>query len=1105
MRILTPGTHIAAITSFMRTTFKARKAALLLFFVAVMLAGGAAAVRGQSALDGFDPNANGPVYSVVVQPDGKILIGGSFTTVLGVARNNIARLSTDGTLDTSFNPNANGFVASIALQADGKILAGGFFANIGGQTRNNIARLDATTGLADSFDPNANNAVESIAVQADGKILAGGFFNGANSIGGQPRNRIARLDATTGLADSFDPNANSALGGSVLSIALQADGKILAGGVFQSIGGQSRNNIARLDATTGLADLFDPNADADVFSIAVQADGRILAGGSFTNIGGQPRNFIARLDATVGLADSFDPNANAAVLSIAVQADGKILAGGFLTNIGGQPRNNIARLDTMTGLADSFDPNANSFVSSIAVQADGKILAGGDFTTLAPNGGAAVTRNHIARLETDGRLDRTLNLSIVGSVVFATAVQPDGKILIGGFFSTVLGVARTNIARLNTDGTLDTAFNPNANDGVETIAVQADGRILVGGIFTSIGGQTRNRIARLNATTGSADSFNPNANDIVYAIAVQADGKILLGGAFNGTGSIGGQNRNRIARLDATTGLADSFDPNANSEIYSIAAQADGKILVGGAFNGANSIGGQTRNYIARLDATNGLADSFDPNASITVLSIVVQPDGKILAGGAFTTIGGQTRNHIARLDATTGSADSFNPNANSHVYSIALQADGKILAGGDFNSIGGHSRNHIARLDAATGESDLFDGNADGQVFSIAVQPDGKILAGGAFTSIGGQARTNFARLSNDTPALQNLAVTQSTITWTRGGSSPQFTRLTFESSTDNVKYTLLGNGIPQSGSSNWTLTGLGLSTGQNIYIRARGYYRSGEFNGAESITESVRNAFLAEPPPTPSTFGNISTRLRVETGDNVLIGGFIITGSQAKKVMVRAIGPSLPLAGLLADPTLELHDGMGTLITSNDNWMDAPNKQEIIDSTIQPTNDFESAILTTLDPGLYTAIVRGVNSTTGIALVEAYDLDLSADSVLANISTRGLVQTGDDVMIGGIIILGTDSQEVLLRAIGPSLPVTGALADPTLELHDKDGVIIASNDNWRSDQEADITATTIPPTNDAESAILATLTPDAYTAIVRGKDNTTGVALVEAYRLDN
>ena len=206
-----------------------------------------------------------------------------------------------------------------------------------------------------------------------------------------------------------------------------------------------------------------------------------------------------------------------------------------------------------------------------------------------------------------------------------------------------------------------------------------------------------------------------------------------------------------------------------------------------------------------------------------------------------------------------------------------------------------------------------------------------------------------------------------------------------------------------------------------------------------------------------------------------------------------------------MLANPTLELHDGAGTLIASNNDWIDAPNKQEILDSTIAPTNDFESAILMSLDPGLYTAIVRGMNDTTGIALVEAYDLDLAADSILANISTRGLVQRGDNVMIGGIIIYGTDAQEVLLRAIGPSLPVSGALADPTLELHDKDGVTIGTNDDWRSDQEADIMGTGIPPTNDAESAILATLTPDAYTAIVRGKDNTIGIALVEAYQLDN
>src|ERR1700682_4494465 len=202
----------------------------LMVLVGLALAGGAAAVRGQSALDGFDPNANGTVRVVVVQPDGKMLIGGDFTALspnggAAVTRNRIARLNPDGTLDTAFNPNANDSVYSIAGQADGKIVAVGFFTSIGGQTRNNIARLDATTGLADSFNPNANNGVVSIAVQADGKILAGGDFNGANSIGGQPRNFIARLDATTGLADSFDPNASR----SVVAIAVQADGKILAG------------------------------------------------------------------------------------------------------------------------------------------------------------------------------------------------------------------------------------------------------------------------------------------------------------------------------------------------------------------------------------------------------------------------------------------------------------------------------------------------------------------------------------------------------------------------------------------------------------------------------------------------------------------------------------------------------------------------------------------------------------------------------------------------------------------------------------------------------------------------------------------------------------
>ena len=258
---------------------------------------------------------------------------------------------------------------------------------------------------------------------------------------------------------------------------------------------------------------------------------------------------------------------------------------------------------------------------------------------------------------------------------------------------------------------------------------------------------------------------------------------------------------------------------------------------------------------------------------------------------------------------------------------------------------------------------------------------------------------------------------------------------------------------------------------------------------------------------PTPPSVFGNISTRLRVETGDNALIGGFIITGTQQKRVIVRAIGPSLSgiFPDALADPILELHDSSGGLIMSNDNWRDTQ-EAEIIATGIPPTNDLESAIVATLsaNSSAYTAIVRGVADGTGIGVVEAYDLNQAVDSRLANISTRGFVQTGDDVLIGGIIVLGQSPLRVIVRAIGPSLPIPGVLADPTLELHDGNGALIVANDNWRDTQEAEIIATGIPPTNDLESAIVQNLSPGNYTAIVRGSGGATGVAVVEAYALN-
>ncbi|MGH8093862.1 MAG: matrixin family metalloprotease [Chthoniobacterales bacterium] len=256
---------------------------------------------------------------------------------------------------------------------------------------------------------------------------------------------------------------------------------------------------------------------------------------------------------------------------------------------------------------------------------------------------------------------------------------------------------------------------------------------------------------------------------------------------------------------------------------------------------------------------------------------------------------------------------------------------------------------------------------------------------------------------------------------------------------------------------------------------------------------------------PAKPRSLLNVSTRLEDQLGDNVLIGGFIISGNEPKQVAIRGIGPSLPVEGALADPVLSLYDSSNNLLAFNDNWNS--NRAVVLATGLAPGDEHEPAIVTTLAPGAYTVIISPSGDTSGIALVEVYDLTPDSDSALANISTRGEVGQDDNVMIGGFIVSADAPTDVLIRAIGPSLSqsgVTGALQDPFLELHGSDGELILANDNWRSTQQTEIIATGIPPVNDRESAIIATLVPGNYTAIVKGQNNTTGVALIEVYNLD-
>lgn len=279
---------------------------------------------------------------------------------------------------------------------------------------------------------------------------------------------------------------------------------------------------------------------------------------------------------------------------------------------------------------------------------------------------------------------------------------------------------------------------------------------------------------------------------------------------------------------------------------------------------------------------------------------------------------------------------------------------------------------------------------------------------------------------------------------------------------------------------------------------------------NGVHTLT--VGSTSVSTVPP-PGVALNISTRLPVGTDQNVLIGGFIIQGPNPKNVIIRAIGPSLPLAGTLQDPVLELHDGTGALIARNNNWrstqigglITSGQSIDIQASGLAPLHDAESAIIATLSPGAYTAVVRGANNTTGIAVVEGYDLDADKSSKLANISTRGFVQTGDNVMIGGFIMGGgAGATRVVVRGIGPSLGALGIanpLADPMLELYDANGALIDSNDDWRTNQ-AVILSTGLAPTHDAESALLlANPAPGGYTAILRGKNGGTGIGVAEVY----
>lgn len=738
-------------------------------------------------------NGNGDgtinVSASAVQSDGKILIGGSFTSYNGTPVSGIARLNTDGTLDQSFffdplgaplNSQSYGWsgsVSSILIQGDGKILIGGRFhlsedRNDGGPIINSyfgLIRLN-TDGSVNTFYTygadfsTSGETVYAIAIQSDSKILLGGDFAG----------KIRRINANGSPDNAFNTNAgtlfNTRMSGStsqVLDLAVQSDGKIIVGGNFT---GTNRQGIARLNTNGTLDSSANFNQgtgfNGSVESVKIQADGKIIAGGWFATYNGTSRNRIARLNTNGTLDSNFNPGtgSNGAILCLSIESNGKILSGGTFTSYNGTALTHIARINSNGTLDSSFNPSTipNTYVWTLALKGDGKIYSGGDFTSCVGNG---KTRKGFARLNSNGSLDLTFNLGSGSSESVRTSIaQQDGKLILGGEFNSFNGAAASKIVRLNLDGSNDAGFNTGcgANNSVYAAKIQADGKILIGGDFTMFNGTSYNRIIRLNEN-GSRDlNFNPGngANAHILSIALQSDSKIILVGGFN---SYNNTTRNRIARVNSNGSIDLTFNPGtgANGSVNGVAIQPDGKIVIVGDFTSFN---GTSRNRIARLNSDGSIDITFNPgtggNAGIRTLAI--QSDGKILIGGDFTSFNGATANRITRLNSnglvdtsfTTGSA------ANSSIFSLALQGDGKIVIGGWFTSFNGISANRISRLNAdGTLDGSFVTGTgASNNTYTLSIDGDGKIVIGGDFTNYNGIGRNRVARILSGTKANQTI-----------------------------------------------------------------------------------------------------------------------------------------------------------------------------------------------------------------------------------------------------------------------------------------------------------------------------------------------------------
>jgi hypothetical protein len=643
------------------------------------------------AVVGGDPYPNmidGDVYVAI--SDGSITnagwyIGGSFSSVGSIARNNVAHIDNTGAV-TAWNPNADGAVRALALGAAG-VYAGGDFTTIGGETRNNIALINAATGAADgTWDPNANGVVRALTLGAAGVYVGGDF----TTIGGQARNNIALINTGAGAADvTWNPDAN----GIVRALELAVSGTdVYVGGDFTNIDGQAKNYIALID-NAGLATTWDPNANGIVRALEVSGTD-VYVGGDFTNIGGQAKNYIALID-NAAVATGWNPNANGSVAAIFLDS-GFVYVGGDFTLIGSLWRNRVASFSVNISDATAWNPGVGNTVHAIDRDPGaGNVFIGGAFASV---GGA--TRERLAAIDSSsGKLNANFNVG-TDAAVRDILLSADGTtIFVAGDFTSVGGQSRNHLAALNTTSGSAWTWNPDVDGSALGTTIHdielspGEDLFYVAGLFETIGGVTRNNIGAINVISGAASEWNPSVDGTVYSLALRGS-EIFIGGEFQNVNT-NSQNvvRSYLAGLSTTLMIDNALQwaPAVDAPVRAMAL-AGTTLYVGGDFRNINDSGfTKTRDYLAAIDTS---ANAFNvlnwaPSANDSVYSLALTDDA-IFVGGDFTTINSLPRERLAALDFVDGvPLPWWDLRADATVRHLGIgSADDRMVIAGDFRKI---------------------------------------------------------------------------------------------------------------------------------------------------------------------------------------------------------------------------------------------------------------------------------------------------------------------------------------------------------------------------------------------------------------------------------